>query len=98
MGRSRAWTYVLRIVESERISTPMEWRVGKRYSVPGYGKPTVENLAKWVAAYEKSLLPGGVNQHLSYGANKIDKVLSASITNQRTGEVVAEWTCTPVAA
>ena len=95
MGRSTTPTYILRIiVESGSYCTPMEWRVsGSRIAGSGYGKPTTANIAKWVAVYEKSLLPGGVNSHIGF-----DKVLSASITNQKIGEVVAEWKCTPVTA
>lgn len=90
MGRSRTPTYILKIVlESGNYCTPMEWRVAKSYMGYGYGRPTVENIAKLVDDFEKSLLHGGANQHLGY-----DKVLSATITNQKTGEVIAEWSRT----
>jgi hypothetical protein len=64
----------------------MEWRVKAQYGAPGYGKPTLENLDRWIARFEKSMQPGGVNAHLGY-----DPVLYAKVVDQRTGEVLVEW-------
>jgi hypothetical protein len=87
MGRSRMVIYSLRIVTSDNtVSTPMEWRVGARHGIPGYGKPTTENIDKWVTAYEESLKSGGCNAHLG-----IHSVVSAKIVDQRTDTNVAYW-------
>lgn len=87
MGKTRMFTYRLEIrCVSRNIYTPMEWRVkGSRLSGPGYGKATIENLDKWVTAFEESMV-SGPNKHLG-----IDQVVSAWVVDQRTGEVVAEW-------
>jgi hypothetical protein len=49
----------------------MEWRVGQRYQIPGYGKPTNNNLKKWVDHFNKSLEPGGANSHLGSGSRVV---------------------------
>ena len=50
------------------------------------GRPTDSNLAALVAGYEKSTMPGGVNEHLP-SLN----ISGASIVRQATGETVAEY-------
>lgn len=86
MARDRMCLYRLEItVASGWRVTPMEWRTRahKLYG-PGYGKPSVANITRWVEAYEASMRPGGPNAHLGQ-----DQVLTARVTNQRTGEAVA---------
>jgi hypothetical protein len=64
--------------------TPMCWRVKQQGVIPGYGKPTNENLHAKVLGFEQSCEPGGPNAHLG-----TRKVASAKIVHQFTGEVVA---------
>ena len=84
MGRSRTWTYR---IEFKCVSgyhyTPQEWRV------KDMGKPTPENIDKWVAVLEDSMKPGGCNAHLGQ-----DQVVSAQIFDQRKRTIspVANWT------
>lgn len=91
MGKSRAVTYRLEIrVASGARYTPMEWRVrDSRTAGRGCGKPTSENVGRWVAGFEESMRTGP-NRHL--GA---DTVTFARIIDQRTGEVVARWERSP---
>lgn len=87
MGSSRAWRYRLQIkCASGWYYTPMEWRVRtQRNTGPGFGKPTTENIDRWVTRFEWSMIHGP-NRHLGQ-----DRVVSASIVDQHTGDVVAEW-------
>lgn len=87
MGRSRTWTYSLKFrCVSGVMYTPNEWRVKSgRLTGPGFGKPTTENIDKWVVAFEQSMIDGP-NKHLG-----IDQVIHAEIVDQRTGEIVAKW-------
>ena len=79
MGRSRTFKYVLNIsLVSGTRCTPMEW---KRTD----GKPTTQNIGKWVDAFEESCRTGA-NKHLG-----IDPVVSAQIT-ENPGPTIAEWT------
>jgi len=85
MGSSRLIPYVLKLVtfkSSKGLSfyTPQEWKI--KYC----GKPTTENIDKWVVGYEESCGPSGCNSHLGY-----DPVLSIEVTDQRKGIVVATW-------
>lgn len=87
MGQSRMWTYSLKFrCVSGKHYTPNEWRVkSHRLYGPGFGKPTPENIDKWVSGFEQSMIDG-VNKHLG-----TDQVVYAEIVDQRTGEVVAKW-------
>jgi hypothetical protein len=80
MGRITTPTYRLEITDhtGEFGMTPMAWRVRDG------GKPTTENIDKWVTAFEASLLTH--NKHLG-----IFSIKSARIVRQSTGDVVAEW-------
>ena len=63
-----------------RVCSPCEWR-------PKYqGRPTAENLARDVATFEASCLPGGCNAHLGPMT-----VLSAKITDHRKNLILAVW-------
>jgi len=55
------------------------------------GRPTNENLAKYVEAYHESLKPGNTNWHLCKSASHIPYWNKARIIRQKTGEIVAEW-------
>ena len=90
MGKSIIPKYRL-ILECPGVSlTPMRWTV--KYD----GRPTQENLEKYVHSFAKSLEKGGSNQHLRITVAGNDKVIpyprSARIeTNVQTPEVIATW-------
>ena len=88
MGGSRTFPYVLKIkTVSGAFHTPMEWRLRAQFGIPGYGKPTVANIDKWVTALEDSMKPGGCNAHIGF-----DPVVEARIVeNHAGGDTVAEW-------
>jgi len=52
-----------------------------------YGKPTPENIEKWVSGYIRSHFKGGANDHIG----KTPNVSSAQIVNQKTQKVVTSW-------
>lgn len=87
MSRSSTPTYRLEYSVPGFHITPMAWRVKREGQVPGYGKPTDENLRKEVLGFENSCEPGGPNAHLG-----LMKVRSAKIVHQFTGDVVATYT------
>ena len=92
MGSSKPIAYTVELVIKDesgslRACTASEWRVRARYgNLPGYGKPTLENLSKYVSGFEASTQPDGCNQHL--GAQK---VISAFIKDQRSSSIVATY-------
>ena len=69
-------------------ATPAEWRTRTRQcgQIPAHGKPTEENLAQYVQAFEASTQAEGPNAHLGPVV-----VFSAYIKDQRTGEVKATY-------
>ena len=71
--------------------TAMCWRVKAQYGIPGCGKPTYENLVKYIEAYNKSLELGGSNQHISKALGYIPYPTWARIVRQADGVVMAEW-------
>jgi hypothetical protein len=89
MGRSTTPKYAIRVSEGRNAKhgvTPMAW------SVKESGKPTAENLAKWVEAYHRSLEPGGVNAHIFRSIGHVPYLTAARIVrNVSGGETVAEW-------
>lgn len=86
MGRSRTPRYVVEVNGTGRAQA-MEWRARRRGQVLGYGKPTNENLAKWVERFNAALKPGGVNEHLGDRC----RVDSAKVVDQFSGEVKAVY-------
>jgi len=88
MGRSTTPKYV---VEMDG-STPAEWRVKKRFNIPGYGVPNEANLVKYVEGFIESLKPGGANHHISKALGYMPIPNWARIkVNCVGGEVLAEW-------
>jgi hypothetical protein len=78
MGRSTTPRYV---VEMSGGFTAAAWRVRQD------GRPTDANLARYVAGFEASTAPGGVNAHLG-----TTRVRSAKVReNSYGGEVVARY-------
>jgi hypothetical protein len=97
MGRTFTPKYRLLVDSGSRnwVNTPMSWNVSARKSAPGltvHGKPTAENLAKFVDAYCRSLEKGGSNFHVSAAAGHIPYPNWARVEENRpNGRVVAEW-------
>ncbi len=54
-----------------------------------HGRPTDDNLARYVRITNESYLPGGCNEHLNSAPH-----WSARLIRQSNGQVVAEWTAT----
>jgi hypothetical protein len=82
MGRSVTPPYALEMDGA----TPMSWWVKRRKPFTSYGKPTAENLAKFMADYLKSLQPGGCNQHIAYVPR-----WARIVVNDGGRRVIAEW-------
>ena len=81
MGRTFTPAHAVEFVVDRGYWTPMGW------DAKHAGRPTVANLAAFVAGYEASTQPGGVNAHL--GATRI---LSARIvTNRGERREVAQY-------
>jgi hypothetical protein len=78
--------YIVKIADGRYAYSPIAWIASKRAAtqIRVDGKPTVENLRRWVASFEAATQPGGCNAHL--GATKLT---SARIVNNFTGELVA---------
>lgn len=89
MGSTRKIRYVVRLVMPESgYDSGSEWRVGARYGASGYGRPTVENLKRYIKHYNASLRPGGVNSHIG----RRGRAVGGTIVDQGRGNrVVAEW-------
>jgi hypothetical protein len=66
--------------------TPSEWRSRKQGQIPGYGRPTAENLQAYIKHFEASTKADGCNSHLG-----LSVVFSAFIRDQRTGEILATY-------
>lgn len=88
MGRSYKIRYVVRLLCPESIASPAEWRVGARHGAPGYGRPTVDNLRKYIRKYNESLRPGGANDHIGRRGRAIGGVV---VDQEHGNVVVAEW-------
>ena len=57
-----------------------------------YGKPTDNNLSKFVFKYADSLKLGGVNQHISLGLGYVPFPIWARIeTNTVMPTIIAKW-------
>ena len=82
MGRTRAIRFVeVKVVRVGRV-TDCEWQT--KYA----GRPTDANLAKAIALYNATLLPGDVNEHVGVGATCV----YAEVRDQFNGNrVVATW-------
>lgn len=92
MGRSTTPKYAL-ILDCRSPVTRMAWNVKPPVGCKvGHGKPTEENLAKYVATFIDSMKPGEPNRHLwtAYGSNAVPHA-ARIIRNDGSGLVVAEW-------
>ncbi len=81
MGRSYTPKYALKVLTPTGFTTPMAWN---RH----YGS-AFSNVAakKFMDAYNKSIRPGGVNQHLGAGA----AALAITVYRQSDKVVTARW-------
>jgi len=72
MGFSYRYRYSVEMVLARGAMTPIGWDVkssrGRRGPVRGLGQPNAANLARYMADYNASLQPGGVNAHLGLSA------------------------------
>lgn len=86
MGRDITFTYRVEVKEStgNAVVTPMGWR-------KEYGKPTQDNLTKWVESYNNALKPDGVNAHVSKALGHMPILSHAKIVRQSTGDTICEW-------
>lgn len=86
MGRSYMPKYRIEFSDQGGPQFPQAWRVRE------YGKPTTENIEKWVHSLVDSMKIGGVNEHISRAVGYIPVPNRAKVVNQYTGETVATWT------
>lgn len=86
MGKSSIVRNVIEL--TERVDTVSN-KVHMAWNSKNYGKPTGENIEKFVVSYIKSLMPGGVNEHIFKGRT-IPNISKAKVRNQLSG-VVVEW-------
>lgn len=85
--------------EAGRITTPRYVISVNDYQVFGgshqtagqwksmYGRPSPQNIKRYVEKYNESLEPSGVNSHVG----RRGAIYGAAIVDQETGEVVAQW-------
>jgi hypothetical protein len=78
-------TYRLEVACDDMTCTPMVWHVRKRGPTPGCGRPTVENIDRWVGRFERTL-----QKHFGRFFSRC-RVQRARIIAQKTGQVVADW-------
>ena len=80
MGRSVTPKFVI-VLNTNIGNHTTAWRVKSNgANIPGYGKPTKENIRTYVAKWEESFAPGGCNHQASGG--KVVKVSTAAILDQ----------------
>ena len=83
MSKDYTPAYVVRMNAGgpNQVHTPSAWNCRQS------GRPTKENLEKWVRGFEESTKPGGCNAHLGETV-----VWSAEIARNRpNGKVVASY-------
>lgn len=81
MPSTRTPTFVVKTHTPGVYDTPAAW------PTKHLGRPTDASLATYVADFEASCKPGGVNAHLGFRP-----VRRAVVIRQSTGAVVAEYT------
>lgn len=85
MGRTITPMYTVRVAASDHYITPMAWPTKQA------GRPTEENLAAFVAKYNESFAPGGVNY---LKGERPVHIHSAQIVRTATGKTVVSYTTT----
>jgi len=100
MGRSRTPSLVVLEEGNLVMHGAPEWRVRRRGQLRGYGQPTAQNLARFVAAGNDSFKEGGVNFHITdhmrgrgeLGPEDHARVTRAQIVrNDGSREILASW-------
>lgn len=84
MGQVRYIPWTVEALAKGAVFTVGKWRTKKEGVVPADGKPTIENLKKWVDRLNESFLPGRGNEHI-----KNVKVYGAIV--RHNGEVVSTY-------
>lgn len=80
MGRSTTPTFVVDYQDQLGLHRAA-------WSTKTSGRPTDTNLEAWRVAMNKSMNPGGCNEHVSKEVGFILHVSKASIHNQKTGRL-----------
>lgn len=87
MGRSITPRYRVEFQAHHCLISHSIWQVKtNNVGIPGNGKPTDKNLARYIRELEDSTKTGGVNAHLGPML-----ILSARIVDQFTDEVKASY-------
>lgn len=71
---------------SIRLSDGMRFNQQQAWPTKYAGRPSDENLAKFVKVHEDSTAPGGINAHLGQ-----EQIRSAKVIRQSNDVVVAEF-------
>jgi len=79
-------TYIVKIIDGRYGYEPFAWLTTSKTQIRADGKPTADNLKRWVESFEAATKPGGVNAHL--GETKIRR---AAILHNMTRQPVAEY-------
>lgn len=89
--RDYTYRYSVKLTTVTGYNTPAGWatRTSRAHPVPAFltGKPTDGKLARYVADYNASIVPGGVNAHIGPGG----RAVAATIFDHNTDTVVATW-------
>jgi hypothetical protein len=95
MGRDYRFRYSVEMTIVEGAITPAGWptrnRVGDHRPAALLGKPTHAKLAQYVADYNASIQPGGVNSHIGAGGRCI---AARNVDHDNDRAVVAAWRAT----
>lgn len=83
MGFSREYKYILAIRDCRCVTTIEGWMVRDR------GRPTKNNILRYLNKLTPSFEPGGINEHVSKELGYIPYPKEAWVMNQRTQEVKA---------
>lgn len=92
MGRSYTPKYRVECHDDPFAPVRLSAAHSHAWVVKEKGRPTDANLAKWRRAVYDSMCAGGVNEHVSKARGYIPVISHARIVEQKTGEVVAEFT------
>lgn len=87
MAKDLTPKYVVEIRDGRSLQTPTAWNSRR------HGRPTADNLRKYVMTYAKSLENGGVNDHISLALGVIPYPASA-ILRENTAcnpRILATW-------
>jgi hypothetical protein len=89
MGRTVTPKYAVEVTHGSMAiqSTPSAWNSKQN------GRPTEKNLKAWVDAYNESLKPGGVNQHLTenWPIESARIIKAVILRNDGSREEIATW-------